>query len=112
MREQKRRGRFLDLYAGRSIAFPNANSLGANVASGAAPDRVPDFGDIWPTLYVAQDNVVHTQSNLERLNADDVTGYFYGDSNPNDMQTFEGLAQHILIWNDTAVTAAEIRAYV
>jgi hypothetical protein len=63
-------------------------------------------------LYVAQEDVRHTSGALERVLAEDETGYFYGDSDPNDLQAFEGLAQHILIWNDTAVTAPEIRAYV
>ena len=74
---------------------------------------MPDFGDVWPTLYTAQDDVVHTWGGVQRVNnASDVSGYYYGDSHPNDVQAFEGLAQHVLIWNDTAVTAAEIRAYV
>ena len=96
------------------MALPDANALAANLAGGASGDRVPDFGDVWPTLYVAQEDVVHTAGPLQRANniTDDVTGYYYGDSDPNDVQAFEGLAQHILIWNDTAVTAAEVRAYV
>jgi hypothetical protein len=73
---------------------------------------VPDFGDIWPTLYVASDAVRHTLDAPQRVRADHVTGYECGDSDPNDLQTFEGLAQHILIWNSTAITAAEIKAYV
>ena len=73
---------------------------------------MPDFGDVWPTLYVAQDDVRHTAAGLHRLRAEHESGYDYGDSDPNDVQAFEGMAQHILIWNDTAVTSEEVRAYV
>ncbi len=100
------------MYAGLNIALPNSNYHPLTLADGVNPDRVPDFGDVWPTLYVAQDDIRHTQTGLVRLSPDDTTGYYYGDSDPNDLQTFEGLAQHILIWNTTALTAAEISAYV
>lgn len=100
------------MYSSKGIAFPNANAISASLTAGVTADRVPDFGDVWPTFYVAQDDVRHTQAGLARINDDSVVGYHYEDSDPNDVHAFEGLAQHILIWNSTAVTAAEVRAYV